>query len=216
MRREDAVVVPRGRVGERYRPDDVAATTKSLIRVLLHHVPTSRTPYHNARERKGVRLEGSAPDEGGRKEGRRKGGNEKGLRIERVVPHTLSRVRTVGRTAAFESCAEGVVGRRAECMRRLANRIDAAVFWAAHLGGVQALVGSDAIFKKKRSFRGGVEVARKGIQAEYIDEAVRRIGGDVDADDDTAAAYDQFSRWKQVEAALPKSQGATEVLNADV
>jgi hypothetical protein len=38
---------------------------------------------------------------------------------------------------------------------------------------------------------------------------------DVDADGDTAAAYDQFNRWKQVEAALPKSQGATEVLNAD-
>jgi hypothetical protein len=38
---------------------------------------------------------------------------------------------------------------------------------------------------------------------------------DVDADGDTAAAYDQFSRWKQVEAALSKSQGATEVLNAD-
>ncbi|KAJ7847738.1 hypothetical protein B0H14DRAFT_3867403 [Mycena olivaceomarginata] len=38
---------------------------------------------------------------------------------------------------------------------------------------------------------------------------------DVDADGDTAAAYDQFSRWKQVEAALLKSQGATEVLNAD-
>jgi hypothetical protein len=35
---------------------------------------------------------------------------------------------------------------------------------------------------------------------------------DVDADGDTAAVYDQFSRWKQVEAALPKSQGATEVL----
>jgi hypothetical protein len=39
---------------------------------------------------------------------------------------------------------------------------------------------------------------------------------DVDADSDTAAAYDQFSRWKQVEVVLPKSQDATEVLNADV
>ncbi|KAJ7847744.1 hypothetical protein B0H14DRAFT_2583438 [Mycena olivaceomarginata] len=215
----------------------------------------------DAKKRKGV---GSAPNEGGR----RKGGNEKGMGIERVVPHTLSRVRTVGRTAAFESCTEGVVGRRAECMQRLANRIDAAVFWAAHLGEVQVLVayrrrgsdsapmrlvldsrtrdlilhciqegrlrwsklasynparagmkpeaapktGSDAIFKEKRSFRGGGQqhvnqVKVKHVAAQFMsgvflntaniptfNEWIWEDVEDVDADSDAAAAYDQRMR----------------------
>ncbi|KAJ7824992.1 hypothetical protein B0H14DRAFT_2369216 [Mycena olivaceomarginata] len=63
-------------------------------------------------------------------------------------------------------------------------------------------------------FMSGLFLSMENIATfnEWIWEDVK----DVAVDDDTAAAYDQFSRWKQVEAALSKSQSAaTEVLNAD-